>query len=167
MCNRLHKQHKNITRTSSSNSRFETKSTMSDYYEIDFLGVDSPKSGDAITIRYQIGDEVSIHVVDGGFQLTGDKIVEHINAHYGAPNRIDHVVVTHPDQDHCGGLRTVLKEFDIGTLWMIRPWDYTSDLIGRIARFANEENLARRLKEVYPNIAALEEFVRRQIKWNT
>ena len=40
---------------------------MSDFYEIDFRQVHTVKSGDAIAIRYQIGAEWWVHLVDGGY----------------------------------------------------------------------------------------------------
>lgn len=39
---------------------------MTDFFEIDFLGVENKKSGDAIAIRYQHAGTTTIHVVDGG-----------------------------------------------------------------------------------------------------
>ena len=69
---------------------------MSDFYEIDFLGVGTSKSGDAITMRYKQDGEIFIHVVDGGYQSTGETLVAHIREHYDDPSFIDHVVVTHP-----------------------------------------------------------------------
>jgi len=131
---------------------------MSDFYEIDFLNVESKKSGDAICIRYQVNGQQKIHVVDGGFQATGEKVVAHINKHYNYPTFIDAVVVTHPDGDHAGGLRAVLEQYNVGELWMLRPWLYADDLIDRFKRFTSVENLKKRLKELYPNIAALEEI---------
>ena len=131
---------------------------MSDYYEIDFLKVGQSKSGDAITIRYKIDEDITIHVVDGGFQDTGDSIVDHIIKYYGNPTYIDRVIVTHPDGDHAGGLRTVLEKFDVGELWMLCPWNYADELIDRFDRYSSVENLQKRLKEIYPNIAALEEI---------
>ena len=131
---------------------------MSDYFEIDFLDVNAKESGDAIPLRYKIGTETRIHVTDGGFQKTGDKIVEHINEYYDEPDTIDAVIVSHPDGDHAGGLRTVLENFKVSELWMLRPWDYVDELIDRFARFKNKENLKKRLKEIYPNVAALEEI---------
>lgn len=131
---------------------------MSDFFEIDFLDVESNKSGDAISLRYQLNGISHIHVVDGGFQDTGESIVKHVREHYDNPTYIDRVVVTHPDGDHAGGLRTVLKEFMIGELWMLRPWQYTDEIIHRFSRFTSVENLKKRLKEIYPNIAALEEI---------
>ena len=110
---------------------------MSDFFEIDFLDIESPKSGDAIPLRYQLNGITYIHVVDGGFQACGEKIVKHIRTYYGNPKYIDHVVVTHPDQDHTGGLITVLEEFTVGELWMLRPWMYAEELISRFAQFTS------------------------------
>lgn len=131
---------------------------MSDFFEIDFLDVQSNKSGDAIPLRYQIDHTAYIHVVDGGFQDTGQKVVDHIKKYYDNPAYIDHVVASHPDGDHAGGLRTVLGTFEVGHLWMLRPWVYADAIIDRFSRFSSVENLKKRLKEIYPNIAALEEI---------
>ena len=131
---------------------------MSDFFEIDFLNVESSKSGDAIPLRYHLGGTTYIHVVDGGFQDTGDKVVEHIKKYYGNPRYIDRVVASHPDGDHTGGLRRVLQEFEVKELWMLRPWLYANEIIDRFSRFTSVENLQIRLKKIYPNIAALEEI---------
>lgn len=131
---------------------------MSDFFEIDFLDIEAKDSGDAIPLRYKIGEETRIHVTDGGFQKTGDKVVEHINKYYGDPDTIDAVIVSHPDGDHAGGLQTVLEEFEVSELWMLRPWLYVDDLIDRFADHTKPENLADKLKGSYSNIAELEEI---------
>jgi len=131
-----------------------------DFYEIDFLEVHTSKSGDAITIRYEQGGQPYIHVVDGGYAATGPKVVAHINKYYDNPSFIDHVVVTHPDQDHAEGLVSVLEGFNIGTLWMLLPWNYIDRLLPRFERYSNADNLKRKLKEAYPYIARLEEVAR-------
>ena len=131
---------------------------MSDFFEIDFLDVESAKSGDAIPIRYRKYDNNYIHVVDGGFQDNGKNVVDHIKKYYENPSYIDHVVVTHPDGDHAGGLRTVLEDFDVGNLWMMRPWIYADEIIHRFSRYTSVNNLQNQLKKIYPNIAALEEI---------
>lgn len=130
---------------------------MNDYFEIDFLDVASKKSGDAIALRYRRNGVTQIHVVDGGYQATGEKLVEHIDAYYDAPETINAVVVTHPDGDHGGGIIRILEEFNVEGLWMLRPWLYAEELIVRFPRFSNVENLRRRLREAYPTIAKLEE----------
>ena len=131
---------------------------MTDFFEIDFLDVESRCSGDAIPLTYRVGQYELIHVVDGGFLDTGDKVCEHIRKYYGNPKFIDHVVVTHPDGDHAAGLRKVLEEFEIGMLWMLRPWIYAAALIPLFTKFSSVENLKKRLREIYPNIDALEKI---------
>ncbi|WP_374711601.1 ComEC/Rec2 family competence protein [Symbiobacterium terraclitae] len=131
---------------------------MTDFYEIDFLDVEAKKSGDAIAMRYRVNGVTTIHVTDGGYQETGERLCNHIRTFYGWPKRIDFVVVTHQDGDHTGGLRTVLESFEVGELWMLRPWLYADQLIHRFSRYSSVENLRRRLKEVYSNLAALEEI---------
>jgi beta-lactamase superfamily II metal-dependent hydrolase len=135
---------------------------VADYFEIDYLDVEAKKSGDAITIRYELNGIVYIQVVDGGFQDTGEIVVKHIKKYYGDPKRIDHVVATHPDGDHAAGLRTVLEAFEIGSLWMLRPWIYAPYLIDQFTNYTLVENLTRRLRDIYPNLAVLEEIASRR-----
>lgn len=131
---------------------------MPDFFEIDFLDVESKDSGDAIPLRYSMSGITRIHITDGGFQKTGDKVVEHVKNYYNNPRKIDAVIVSHPDGDHAGGLRTVLEDLEVSELWMLRPWLYAHELINRFSRFSNVNNLVRRLKEIYPNIEALEKI---------
>ena len=131
---------------------------MADFFEIDFLDVECKKSGDAITMRYSKNGAESIHVIDGGFVSTGDSVVNHIKKYYGGNARVSRVIVTHPDRDHAGGLRAVLEQLEVGELWMLRPWLYSEELMERFKRWTNVDNLTKRLKEIYPNIAALEEI---------
>jgi hypothetical protein len=131
---------------------------MADFFEIDFLDVEAVKSGDAIPLRYKIGGQTRIHVVDGGFQENGDRLVEHINKYYGSPPFLDAVVASHPDGDHAGGLRNLFEKYEIGELWMLRPWLYAGELIDRFSRFTSVDNLNKRLRELYPNLVALEEL---------
>ncbi|WP_440940232.1 ComEC/Rec2 family competence protein [Immundisolibacter sp.] len=131
---------------------------MEDFFEIDFMDIESTESGDAIPLRYQVNDTKYIHVVDGGYQATGDDLVEYIKRYYDRPTYLDNVIVTHPDGDHAGGLRAVLEGFEIGALWMLRPWAYANELLPRFSRFTSVDNLRKRLREIYPNIAALEDI---------
>ena len=103
---------------------------MTQFFEIDFLEAGEKGSGDAIALRYREEDEPNyIHVVDGGYKDDGKKLIEHIEKYYDRPSKIDHVVLTHPDGDHAAGLEAVLEEFEVGTLWMNRPWEYVEDLL--------------------------------------
>lgn len=103
---------------------------MSDFsYEIDFLPVgNGDKSGDAIAIRYGTQGNYKVMVVDGGTKESGKKLVEHIKKYYKA-NRVDYVVNTHPDQDHASGLTEVLENFEVGELWIHRPWLYVDEIV--------------------------------------
>ena len=135
---------------------------MADYFEVDFLEVHTSKSGDAIGIRYELRGGTYIHVVDGGYLATGEKIVDHINEYYGRPSFINHVVVTHPDQDHAEGLQAVLETFKVGALWMLLPWNYVDELIDRFDRYTNPDNLKRKLREAYPYLVELEAIAKRK-----
>lgn len=131
---------------------------MTEFFEIDFLDVQADGSGDAIVLRYGDDRGSVIHVVDGGYQQTGETLVSFIRQHYNNPSFIDHVVVTHPDGDHAGGLRSVLEEFTVGTLWMLRPWSYAHELVGYFDNVTSVEWLERELRNVFPNLAALEDI---------
>jgi hypothetical protein len=133
-----------------------------DFFEIDFLKVEAKDSGDAIALRYRLNGVTSIHVVDGGFEETGDHVVEHIQKYYGSAPVINRVVATHPDGDHLVGLRTVLEELDVEELWMLRPWLYASEIINRFKNVSSLDYLIRALKEAYPNVLALEEIAERK-----
>ncbi len=137
---------------------------MADFYELDFLAVETQKSGDAISLRYSINNTEYIHVVDGGFAETGDRLVSHIREHYGNPTYIDNVVATHPDGDHTVGLRAVLEAFQVGKLWMLRPWHYADMLMQGFPTYSSRAALVTKLRDLYPNLAALEEIaIRRNI----
>ena len=130
---------------------------MADFYEIDFLPVGTTKSGDAICLRYEVDGKTSVHVVDGGYEEDGQKLLDHLSEYYGS-KKIDNVVATHPDGDHAVGLRKVLQEADVGVLWLNRPWAYAAELLPYFARYTNADNLAKALKDVFPNLARLEEI---------
>ena len=131
-------------------------------FEIDFINVDSgEKSGDAITFRY--GDfadpmKQNVIVIDGGALKTVEILVEHIKNRYGT-TYVDLVVCTHPDGDHASGLRVVLKELNVGKLWVHRPWEHSEairDLFqdGRLT----DNSLSEKLRNAYAFAHELEEI---------
>lgn len=128
---------------------------MSDFYEIDFLPVHRSDSGDAIAIRYKIGAEWFVHVVDGGYESTAEEMARQIQQTYGT-DLINRIIVTHPDQDHAEGLAPLLNQFRVGELWMLRPWLYAQALLPHFARYTSADSLIARLREDYPYIAELE-----------
>ena len=86
---------------------------MADFYELDLLPVHTSKSGDCICIRYQVGNSWYLHVIDGGYTATAPDLAAHIRKHFNTTH-INHVIVTHPDQDHAEGLAPILEQFDVG-----------------------------------------------------
>lgn len=134
---------------------------MTDYFEIDYFDVETEKSGDAIAIRYNVEGQVYVHLVDGGYQATGPSIVANINKYY-ATNRIDHLVVTHCDRDHTGGLAHVLENMEVGRLWMLRPWEYAEELLPQFATYTDAGRLRSRLRGIYSSLAELETIAGRR-----
>ncbi len=129
-------------------------------HEIDFLAVgDGERSGDAIALRYSYGDSYGIHVIDGGDQDAGERMVDHIRRYYESPTYIDAVVCTHGDDDHSSGLREVVKAFNIGGIWMNRPWMYAHLVIDAFKdKRMTEASLERHLREEYPILVEIEEI---------
>ncbi len=134
---------------------------LNDYLEVDFLAVETAKSGDAIMARLGRYNAITIHVIDGGFTAMGKTIVERLDTYYGQTS-VDHVVLTHPDADHALGLKHVLETCEVGTLWMNRPWLYADEIIHRFKRYTNSANLAAELKRRYNYSADLEEIANRR-----
>jgi beta-lactamase superfamily II metal-dependent hydrolase len=136
---------------------------LSDYYEIDFRQVHTSKSGDAIGIRYQIGSNWYVHLVDGGYTSTAEELAQFIRTTYGAAY-IDNVIVTHPDKDHAEGLAPILERFDVGGLWMLCPWHYAGQLFSYFPQYQSIASLEKRLQDEYPYIRELEKIaIRRHI----
>jgi beta-lactamase superfamily II metal-dependent hydrolase len=134
---------------------------MAEYYEIDFRQVHTSKSGDAIPIRYQLGSNWYVHLVDGGYTSTAPAVAEFIETTYGT-SRINNVVVTHPDKDHAEGLGPIVENFDIGALWMLCPWHYAANVLPYFPRYQSIDRLAKRLQDEYPYIHELEKIARRR-----
>lgn len=129
-----------------------------DFFEIDFLDVETASSGDAITIRVAQNGIQTVSVVDGGYADCGQKIIDHIKAHYGAVQSIKHVVLTHPDGDHASGLKGVLENYTVERLWMNRPWEYANELISQYPTYNDLDRLKTRLKGKYPHVRDLEKI---------
>ena len=112
----------------------DTEEIMPEGFEVDFLPVgEGSRSGDAIALRYgNLGGsraDQMIVIIDGGFLETGKNLVEHVANYYDPNGYVDLIVSTHPDEDHCSGLRVVLDSFEVGQLWMHQPWSHSTDLV--------------------------------------
>ncbi len=136
-------------------------------YEIDFLPVgQGEKSGDAIAIRY--GNlsgsraEQTVIVIDGGTLDSGERLVKHVQEHYGT-DVVNLQVSTHPDVDHVSGSRVVLENLQVKRLWMPRPWNHAGKIREAFAdgRITND-SLSKRIQEALGTAYELEEMAIRQ-----
>jgi beta-lactamase superfamily II metal-dependent hydrolase len=92
-------------------------------YEVDFFAAgEGERSGDAIALRYTISNRAKpvVGIIDAGFLLNGDALVEHVPKYYGT-ERVDFVLSTHPDEDHINGMGVVVRELDVQCLLIHRP----------------------------------------------
>jgi beta-lactamase superfamily II metal-dependent hydrolase len=128
--------------------------------EIEFLAVgEASKAGDAIVIRYGEPDAYNLMLVDGGTTDTGERIVQHIKEQFGEQARLEHVVITHSDGDHASGVREVLRELDVGKLWLHVPWEFAKDTIHLFKdKRWTVDGLTKSIKDNYPIIAELVEL---------
>ncbi|AVR08331.1 putative hydrolase [Burkholderia thailandensis Phuket 4W-1] len=132
-------------------------------FEIDVLAVgEGEKNGDAIALRFGTPGNCKVMVYDGGTKDSGKALVDHIRTHYQT-KRVDYVVNSHPDQDHASGLSVVLKELEIGELWMHQPWNYSKEIIdyfhdGRISN----DSLAARLQDKMAAAYELEQLAEKK-----
>jgi beta-lactamase superfamily II metal-dependent hydrolase len=123
-------------------------------FELDFLPVgDGQKSGDALTFR--IGNlngqrnEQFVCVVDGGYSVNGESVVNHVKNYYGT-TEVDLVISSHPDDDHALGLLTVVENLKVHALWMHQPWNHTQDIAkmftdGRVTDKSIREKIVKSL----------------------
>ena len=124
-------------------------------YEVDFLPV-GEGSGDAIVIRY--GDDIDgyyLHVVDGGRTETAETITSHINKFYSGYH-INHMVLSHADDDHATGLVGVMENFKVNNLWMNRPWLYADQILHHFHGNFTLQGLIDDIKERHPYLVELE-----------
>ena len=71
--------------------------------------------GQADSSLVRLPDGINI-LIDGGTESTAPELVRYLKAQN--VNRIDILIATHPHEDHIGGLASVVKEFDIGSIYM-------------------------------------------------
>lgn len=105
--------------------------------EIDFLPVgETTRCGDAVAMRFGLYEQgywknQTVFIIDGGDSNSGDALVKHVKEVYKT-NKVDRVILSHPDSDHASGLRNVIEQLEVGKIWMHRPWHYWDDLKGSI-----------------------------------
>ena len=124
-------------------------------FEIDFLPV-GEGSGDAIVIRY--GDDTAgyyLHLVDGGRTETAETIINHVNKFYHGYH-INHMVLSHADDDHATGLVGVMEKIEVKNLWMNRPWLYADQILHHFHGNFSLQGLIDDIKARHPYLVELE-----------
>jgi hypothetical protein len=126
---------------------------------VEFLPV-GDSDGDAILIQYGEAASYSLNLVDGGYASIGEKVIQHINEHYGQNIIIHHMVVSHADNDHAAGLIDVFKNFRVGTLWMNRPWLYASEVVHQFHGNWTVDGWIKHVRDNHKYLVELEELAR-------
>lgn len=136
-------------------------------YEIDFLPVgEKSSSGDAILFRYKEDDQFKVILIDGGHKISGnvktsDTILEHLRKFYFPDAKednkmhIEHIVCSHPDSDHVGGLQEIMEQCSVGTFWINNPLDYTNK--SKLADSANHNAFSKADAETVENLIEVAE----------
>jgi hypothetical protein len=127
-------------------------------YEVDFLPVGN-SNGDAICVRYGTPEQgYYLHVIDGGYADTADTIIRHIETHFGTDWFINHMVVSHADNDHCTGLIGVMERFEVKHLWVNRPWLYVDDVMDSFHGSYSRDGLIRDIRQKHDYLVDLEDL---------
>lgn len=135
-------------------------------FQVDFLAVgEGKKSGDAIALRF--GDlhgsreNQTVFVIDGGTKDSGERLREHIEAHYET-GIVDYVVCTHPDADHSSGLSVVMENMSVGALLMHQPWDHSERIKDDFVRPISEDGLEKKIRKSLKNAHDLEKIAKKK-----
>jgi beta-lactamase superfamily II metal-dependent hydrolase len=113
--------------------------------------------------RWQRGRYLhSVRGVDGAYAETGERIIEHINTHYGRGFYINHMVLSHADNDHATGLVEVMKKMTVKHLWMNRPWKFATQSIPHFHQGYTVDGLIRKMRETHRYLVDLEREAARQ-----
>lgn len=108
--------------------------------QIDMLPVGD---ADAFVVEVQLDGERDVILIDGGKDWEdGDRVLRQLDAYYGG--RVDHLVASHMDVDHAGGLLHIVENLDaeqIGQAWVHDVSKHGLDVeraIGVARRLADE-----------------------------
>jgi len=142
--------------------------TTNNSVEIDFLpvGQDS-RSGDAIAMRfgnYEGGkwNNQKVFIIDGGNSDSGDALVKHVTDVYKT-DKVDRVILTHPDADHASGLRNVIEELKVGKIWMHCPWNHWTDVKDSIVDGrVTKKSFTDTLREAYQFAHDIEQLAKKK-----
>lgn len=79
--------------------------------------------GDCIFITLPSSENI---LIDTGGSSTGPKVVQYLKS-LGV-KRIDHLILTHPDDDHIGGILSIMSEFEVLNIYDNGLSNFNSDI---------------------------------------
>lgn len=126
-------------------------------YQVEMLNVGA---ADCFIIYYTYenngisGDRLIL--IDGGNYSDGEKVIKHINKYYPGRGFVDLAIVTHPDDDHIGGLVYMLEQqrdnklshVNIQSFWVNDPANH-GYIPDDVKNNVQPETLDKRLRSAY------------------
>lgn len=86
-------------------------------------------------------------LIDGGTGATEEELVRYLQRQ--GVSRLDYVIATHPHEDHIGGLDAVIKQFDVGTVYMPKV-SHTTKAFENMLLAIKDKNIA--VVEAYADV---------------
>ena len=79
-------------------------------------------------------------------------------------DKINDLIVTHSDADHSSQICSLIKEVEVGTIWMHRPWSYVNEKFMKegINSPAKQNKLTQKLMLQYKHIKAIHEIAEKR-----
>jgi len=115
-----------------------------DGLEVDMLSLGNADS--ILVTRWTAGVSSRI-LIDGGNGCDSEKVLKFLEAR-GA-TYLDHIVCSHPHEDHAGGMPAIIasKDIDFGQAWIHLPWKHV-DFSALGAAVQKGETTARRVVRI-------------------
>jgi beta-lactamase superfamily II metal-dependent hydrolase len=137
---------------------------MYDGIEIDMLSLGNADS--ILVTRWSAGYAVRV-LIDGGNKSDADTVLGFLRRR--SITHLDHVVCSHPHDDHAGGLRDILSGISFGQFWMHIPSRHVNLAELRVslileATLKRSENVTRIITESLQTTADLETLIGRMGK---
>lgn len=135
---------------------------MYDGVEIDMLNLGN---ADSILITKWTGGQSIRVLIDGGNKGDSERVINFLNG-LGI-TYLDHIVCSHPHDDHAGGLEGIIKTVPFGRFWMHVPSRHIDMAQLRLALMLESgqaKNIVRILNESLQTTANLEALINRMGK---
>jgi beta-lactamase superfamily II metal-dependent hydrolase len=125
--------------------------------EIDMLNLGNADS--ILVTRWQAGVPSRI-LIDGGKTGDAQTILDFLKAR--GISYLDHVVCSHPHEDHVGGLVEIVesREIDFGQAWLHLPWNHVDRNTLGAALVENAERARRVVKILNASMEVSQDLVR-------